>query len=144
MSSTYSDSDTSSLLTISDSIRQSLYRIHGGRRLQAVNEDYGSVPPRLIISPSVSVDRADAYFDSAPSSLPLRWPCDSAAAEMELNVNAVCASLHENGLYWEPRNGVVEEMLSSTADEEHGPARILDLGPSSRVRPISPVTLELG
>ena len=39
------DSDTSSLLTLTDSLRSSLYRTQGDRRRQASNENYQSVLP---------------------------------------------------------------------------------------------------
>ena len=48
------DSDTSSLHTVTDSLQQKLYRYKGDRRMQALNEDYKSVPDCLTLRPGLS------------------------------------------------------------------------------------------
>ena len=45
---------------------------------------------------------------------------------MELSIAAVAEKITVNGLYWEPKDGKVSEVLSS--DKDDGPHRVLDIG----------------
>ena len=123
-----SDTDTSSLYSLSDSLRRSLYRYQGSRRLQSSNEDYKFVPSQVELGhlppPNLSSSPPPVVYVGVMDT---SWPCDSVAVKLELLTSAMTELMYENKLYWEPREGELEERVLG---EGSGPHRILDLGTS--------------
>ena len=58
------------------------------------------------------------------------WPCDDAASKFEILVADAMGKTYSNGLYWEPADESLDEVLSGGV----GQSRLLDLGTSAHRR----------